>query len=388
MTRSACLRYAVPVALVAGAILVTGRLRAYVFEFSPGARWPGSSVVMNLELGSSNGPLSDGSADWGQSAEAALSLWNPNLNGVQFQVVRNSSAPQTDHDGVNVVFFSSTTYGQSFGSRTLAATLLWARGATLTDADVVFNRSVSFNSYRGALPSNGVIDFRRVAAHEFGHVLGLGHPDEAGQNVAAIMNSAVSNVEVPQSDDINGIQALYGGASAPTPAPTPAPAPAPAPPIVVNFPPRNDSLDFRNQLETKYRDGLHAARTSTYVDLEGSVVWMQEYLRYRVNQCAQSDAIARVFMQIDGLGIQPICGNATGTQVNFPPRNESFDFGTQLDVKYRDGLKRAPVSSFVNLEGDAVWTQEYLRFRVNGCSHANAVQSVFGEISGTSQLCH
>ena len=93
-------------------------------------------------------------------------------------------------------------------------------------------------------------------------------------------------------------------------------------------------------------------------------------------------------MQIDGLGIQPICGNATSSQINFPPRNESFDFGTQLDAKYRDGLKRAPVGTFVNLEGDAVWTQEYLRLRVNGCTHANAVQSVFGEISGTSQPCH
>ena len=48
----------------------------------------------------------------------------------------------------------------------------------------------------------------------------------------------------------------------------------------------------------------------------------------------------------------------------------------------------SPVGSYVNLEGDAVWTQEYLRLRVNGCTHANAVQSVFSEIAGTAPICH
>ncbi len=46
--------------------------------------------------------------------------------------------------------------------------------------------------------------------HEFGHVVGLGHPDEAGQQVEAIMNAdfgLFDNALFP--DDIAGIQALY-----------------------------------------------------------------------------------------------------------------------------------------------------------------------------------
>ena len=45
--------------------------------------------------------------------------------------------------------------------------------------------------------------------HEFGHVVGLGHPDEAGQHVRAIMNGWVL-YDTLQPDDIEGILALYG----------------------------------------------------------------------------------------------------------------------------------------------------------------------------------
>ena len=53
------------------------------------------------------------------------------------------------------------------------------------------------------------MDLHRVAIHEFGHFWGLDHPDERGQMVPAIMNSAVSSIDRLQPDDINGITALY-----------------------------------------------------------------------------------------------------------------------------------------------------------------------------------
>ena len=45
--------------------------------------------------------------------------------------------------------------------------------------------------------------------HEFGHVVGLGHPDEAGQYVDAVMNSVPWFTEL-QQDDIAGVRAIYG----------------------------------------------------------------------------------------------------------------------------------------------------------------------------------
>src|SRR4029079_9713563 len=49
--------------------------------------------------------------------------------------------------------------------------------------------------------------------------------------------------------------------------------------------------------------------TGTYVDLEGDIVWTQEYLRYRVSTCDHSTAIQKVFAQISGGGVQPDCTN-------------------------------------------------------------------------------
>ena len=76
-------------------------------------------------------------------------------------------------------------------------------------------------------------------------------------------------------------------------------------------PPRDQPLDFRIRLEERYRDQLRRQPSNSFVDLEGNIVWTQEYLRYRVNACDHAEAVARVFRQLDGQGIQPVCGAVT-----------------------------------------------------------------------------
>ena len=353
----------------------SGVAAGYAFFFPSGIRWPSGAIVMHLQLGSSPS-LSDGAADWGESAEAALTSWNPHIASGQFQVVRRSTAPIGERNGVNNVFFDGSIYGDRFEANTLAVTISWRNASRIVESDVIFNTGKSFDSYRGGL--RRAIDFRRVAVHEFGHVLGLGHPDEEGQSHVAVMNSIISNVELPQTDDIGGVRELYGNS---TSAPAPAPAPTPGTASAGDFPPRNESLDFRQRLETKYRDGLRRGPTSSFVDIEGSVIWTQEYIRYRINRCEHIDAAARVFMQIDGLGIQPVCGSS-GQVPAFPARNESLDFRQRLESKYRDGLRRNASSTSVDIEGDVVWTQEYLRYRLGRCSHGQAVDRVLSQIDG------
>ena len=226
-------------------------------------KWPDGTVTMQLQLGTPARALSDGSSSWGSVAESALGEWNGAISRLQFNAVRDSSSAKGDGNGINNVFFSNDVYGMAFDTNVLAVTTNWLRRNVRVEGDVVFNSAVDWDSYSGA--RRRAVDFRRVALHEFGHVLGLTHPDDNGQAVAAVMNSHISDADHLTADDIGGAQALFGGGGGSV-------APGGGN-VVVSFPPRDESLDFRNQLEAEYRNGLRRGPTSTSVDVEGDVVW-------------------------------------------------------------------------------------------------------------------
>lgn len=199
------------VLMAAIAALTIQNSRAYTFlSYQWAATAASAGITMHLQLGGiGGGTLDDGATSWGQVAESAMAEWNSRLANFKFLVVRDSTIAKKANDGKNSVFFSSTVFGDSFGSTTLAITTAWYSSGKRTEADMVFNTAKSWNSYRGNQWGGGVYDFRRVAIHEFGHALGLGHPDEKGQSVSAIMNSIVSNIDQLQADDIAGGQALW-----------------------------------------------------------------------------------------------------------------------------------------------------------------------------------
>ncbi len=205
---------------------------AYVLE---GASWPaGSTVTFQLALGNAGRTLSDGNTSWAAAAAPAPGVWDQVMQRLQFVTTTNPSAPVSSGDHVNVIAFSGSVFGQSFGSGTLAVTYYIYSGGTMSEADILFNNHQNFDSYRGPLRfgSNGyaIADIRRVLIHELGHALGLDHPDQHGQHVSAIMNSKISSIETITTDDINGAQRIYGaGQPGPTPTPTPTPAPTPRP---------------------------------------------------------------------------------------------------------------------------------------------------------------
>jgi hypothetical protein len=75
----------------------------------------------------------------------------------------------------------------------------------------------------------------------------------------------------------------------------------------IPFPPRNEGMVFMNELDNTYRDALRRSLGSSFVNNEGAVVWVLEYLRYRLNGCNHGDATTKVIQQIRGQGIQPVC---------------------------------------------------------------------------------
>src|SRR5213594_1933432 len=149
-------------------------LFGYVLE---GQSWTKDrTVVMQLSLGTGTVALSDGFTSFNQSAEDALNVWNQYLAHLKFAVVRNSPVTPAENDDEMSVFFSDTVFGDRFGSGVLATTILSYRGTTMEETDTVMNSARTWDSYRGPLRP-GVDDFHRVVMHEFGHTLGLDHPD-------------------------------------------------------------------------------------------------------------------------------------------------------------------------------------------------------------------
>jgi len=333
-----------------------------------GSRWRNGPITMNLQM-PSGGALADGSANFNAAISGALATWNESLNRVRFVGVNAAAGRGGDGDASNQVFSDSTYYGTRFDSGVLAITTRWTlveNPGRRVEADIVFNSAIPFDSYRGAIRSNGVWDIRRVVLHELGHALGLDHPDAVGQNVDALMNSRIGNLDSLTADDIAGAQSLYGGGVAGT----------------VTFPPRNEPNDFFNQLLAVYQNELRAAPSATYVDSEGAVIWLTEYARQRVGRCDHATATENTLAQITDEGGTLVCAATPAGAIPFPPRNEGLLFMNQLDATYRDSLHRSLGSSVVNNEGAVVWVLEYLRYRLNGCNHGDATTKVLQQIRG------
>ncbi len=207
------------------AALVAPSARAYRLI---GGSWPSGAIPLTLQLditqpANSTFPLTDGSRSWASVAQAALADWNSTLSSFggrsQFtSVVSTAPTTATDYpNGTNNVVFRTDVYGVSFDSRTLAVTLTDSNdpdgfpAARNKESDVIVNLAISWDSFRGGRLF-GPYDLRRALLHEFGHVLGLDHPDQGSfpQVVSSVMNSTIDNIsETPTTDDRNGLSSLY-----------------------------------------------------------------------------------------------------------------------------------------------------------------------------------
>lgn len=167
-------------------------------------RWPTPSFPLILMLGTNTG----GSIDYNNAAQAASLDWNAVLGRIQFQSTTATGTP-VDHNHVNELAFAADVYGKAFDGTTIAVTTTWQLGNDRTEGDILFNSGRNWGVYNGPV-QNGLLDLRRVALHELGHMLGLDHPDQAQQSVTAIMNSHVSSLDTLTTDDITGAQNLYG----------------------------------------------------------------------------------------------------------------------------------------------------------------------------------
>ncbi len=169
--------------------------------------WANGNVEIHLHLGLA--PTYPDGLNPSSAAQQATAAWNEVMQNVTLVPIVESNVSRITDNGLNNVTFGTQVFGEELGEGVLAVTLIKSENRVRLETDVVVNSTQTWSSYRGPL-REGSDDILRVLIHEFGHVMGLDHPDEAQQTVEALMNSYVSNIDSLMTDDRDGIGALYG----------------------------------------------------------------------------------------------------------------------------------------------------------------------------------
>jgi len=190
-------RLAVCLGLAGGLLCFIGT-HALAFTTLEGT-WPNGQIEFNINYSSA----------YDRAFVDALKAWSPYAN-IQFSCTTASSAVPCLNDGINSYGFSTSLCGTKWNDGVLAVSINHydkRHRNRLIDTDILINAKRHWGIHTAPY-SDDPIDFSRVAVHEVGHALGLGH----SKSRLSVMYPYYSEIRKPYPDDINGIRYLYGKA--------------------------------------------------------------------------------------------------------------------------------------------------------------------------------
>ena len=206
------------------AAAVAATLTIGVHAYTTYAKWPSSTAGFyvnpqnaDVSINAALTALQNGADVW-QTQSSAL---------FDFVYVGQVSDTTTGYDNRNVVIFRNASNGGA-----IATTYSWYSGSTMLDADIIFwDESHTF--FTGSSGCSGGAYIEDIAAHEFGHALGLNHTSTAGATMYPSYSSCSQQLRTLAADDIAGVESLYPGG---TPDPDPNPDPNTAPTVTISSP--------------------------------------------------------------------------------------------------------------------------------------------------------
>ena len=165
-----------------------------------GVAWAVRSVPYSINTTNMDLPESDvepavraGADVWAAQSTASISL----------TYAGRSSQTTTGNDGLNLVVFRNASNGSA-----IATTYWWSSGGRIIDADIVF-WDAGFRFFSGSNGCSSGFYIEDIAAHEFGHALGLGHSTTTGATMYPSVSSCNAGNRTLDGDDIAGVQFLY-----------------------------------------------------------------------------------------------------------------------------------------------------------------------------------
>src|SRR6185503_13759128 len=202
------------IAAVAAAIAGAAAMHTGVGAHSSYAHWASSPVTFYVNP--ANADVSQAAAV--AALQAGMDVWNTQ-SGTSFRYQYGGSATDTAtaYDNRNVILFRNASNGS-----TIATTYSWWSSSNeLLDSDIIFWDG-GFNFFTGTsgcgvVPNAAYIE--DIAAHEFGHALGLNHSSSTDATMYPSYSYCSQAFRTLAADDIAGAKAIYPTTSSNT-APT------------------------------------------------------------------------------------------------------------------------------------------------------------------------